>query len=109
MVRGTGTRFLSPSTMAFNLVWAALGVSVFSTVPQLLQIIKTGEARDFNTLSVFLSMVSNSLIGIQAIRTGQKAALALSVWLFLYWSIILSYKLFPPTSIILRSQAEGEF
>jgi uncharacterized protein with PQ loop repeat len=95
--------------MPFNLVWAALAVSVFSTVPQLLQIIKTQEARDFNTLSVFLSMLSNSLIGIQATRIGDRAALALSMWLFVYWSIILSYKLFPPTNIILRSQGEGEF
>jgi uncharacterized protein with PQ loop repeat len=84
-----------------NLVWIALVVSLFSTIPQLLQIFRTKEARDFNTTSIYLAMLSNTLIGVEALRRGYNATLVLSVWLIVYWSIILYYKLYPPTGIIM--------
>lgn len=95
--------------MAINLVWFALVVTVFSTIPQLFQIIQTKEARDFNTTSIYLAMVSNGLIGLEALRRGYTATLILSLWLISYWSIILSYKLYPPQSIVIRNSEEGEF
>lgn len=76
----------------YSLVWIALGVNLVATIPQLLQIIQTKEARDFNTTSIYLSILANSLIGVEAIRKKQMATLLLSVWLILYWSTILSYK-----------------
>ena len=87
-----------------NLVWIALVVSLFSTIPQVLQIVRTKEARDFNTTSIYLAMLSNTLIGAEALRRGYNATLVLSVWLIVYWFIILYYKLYPP----IRSQ-EGRF
>jgi uncharacterized protein with PQ loop repeat len=92
--------------MNINLIWLALVVTVFSTIPQLLQIIRTKEARDFNTTSIYLAMVSNTLIGIEALRRGYNATLVLSMWLITYWGIILYYKLYPP---VIRNQEEGEF
>lgn len=95
--------------MTINLVWLALVVTVFSTIPQLSQIVQTKEARDFNTTSIYLAMLSNTLIGMEALRRGYTATLILSLWLIAYWSIILSYKLYPPSGIVIRSQKEGEF
>ncbi len=95
--------------MDINLVWGALIVSLLATIPQLAQVIRTKEARDFNTKSIFLSLLANSLIGIEAIRRGYTATTVLSVWLIVYWAILLYYKLYPPPSIVLRNQAEGEF
>lgn len=95
--------------MTINLVWLALVVTVFSTIPQLFQIIRTKEARDFNTTSIYLAVVSNALIGIEALRRGYTATLVLSLWLIFYWAIILSYKLYPPSGIVIRTQQEGEF
>lgn len=95
--------------MTINLVWFALVVTVFSTIPQLLQIMTTKEARDFNTTSIYLAMLSNTLIGVEALRRGYTATLVLSLWLVTYWAIILSYKLYPPSGIVIRNQEEGEF
>lgn len=95
--------------MGINLVWFALVVTVFSTIPQLFQIIQTKEARDFNTTSIYLAMLSNTLIGIEALRIRHTATLVLSIWLVAYWGIILSYKLYPPQGIVIRNPDEGEF
>lgn len=95
--------------MAVNLVWFALVVTVFSTIPQLFQIIQTKEARDFNTTSIYLAILANTLIGVEALRRGYTATLVLSLWLIAYWGIILSYKLYPPSGIVIRDKIEGEF
>jgi uncharacterized protein with PQ loop repeat len=95
--------------MNINFVWLALVVTVVSTIPQILQIIKTKEARDFNTTSIYLAMLSNGLIGFESLRRGYTATLILSLWLISYWGIILSYKLYPPQDIIIRNQEAGEF
>jgi uncharacterized protein with PQ loop repeat len=95
--------------MRINLVWIALVVTVFSTIPQMLQVVKTKEARDFNTTSIFLAMIANTLIGIEALRKGYTATVVLSIWLLTYWALISYYKLYPPTGVIIRSQKEGEF
>lgn len=87
--------FLTQRTMQFNLVWIALGVSLVATIPQLIQVIQTKEARDFNTISIGLSLLANSLIGLEAFRRGYTATIVLSAWLLVYWSILLSYKLRP--------------
>jgi uncharacterized protein with PQ loop repeat len=78
--------------MVLNLVWAALIVSVLATIPQLRQIFKTKEARDFNLTSIYLALLANTLIGVEALRRGQNATLVLSVWLIVYWITILYYK-----------------
>ena len=79
----------------YSLVWIALVVSLMATLPQLLQIIETKEAGDFNTTSLYLSVLANLLIGVEAIRSGNTAMSALSAWLVVYWLTILSYKLKP--------------
>ena len=76
-----------------SLVWIALVVNLIATIPQLAQIVKTGEARDFNTTSITLSLIANLLIGMEAVRRRQPATMVLSVWLIIYWLVILSYKL----------------
>jgi uncharacterized protein with PQ loop repeat len=78
--------------MRINLVWVALLVSLLSTIPQLRQIFKTKEARDFNLTSIYLALLANTLIGVEALRRGQNATLVLSVWLIVYWITILYYK-----------------
>jgi uncharacterized protein with PQ loop repeat len=95
--------------MTINFIWLALVVTMFSTIPQLLQIVETKEARDFNTTSIYLAMLSNTLIGVEAFRKGYKATFVLSLWLITYWIIILWYKLYPPEGIVLRTEEEGEF
>lgn len=79
-----------------SLVWLALLVSMIATIPQVIQVMKTKEARDFNKTSIYLSLVANTLIGMEAYRTGSPATIVLSIWLFTYWSIILCYKLYEP-------------
>ena len=101
--------FLTPKTMQINLVWIALAVSMVATIPQLRQVMQTKEARDFNTTSILLSLLANTLIGLEALRRGYTATVVLSAWLLIYWSILLSYKLYPPRGIVLRTQSEGEF
>ena len=81
--------------MQVNLIWLALAVIMIATIPQLLQIIQTKETRDFNTTSILLSLFANTLIGIEALQRGSIATTILAAWLFVYWSIILSYKLMP--------------
>jgi uncharacterized protein with PQ loop repeat len=81
--------------MQFNLVWIALVVSLVATLPQLLQVVRTKEARDFNTTSMLLSLVANTLIGFEAFQRGAMPMVALSAWFLVYWSILLSYKLRP--------------
>jgi uncharacterized protein with PQ loop repeat len=80
--------------MRINLVWIAFGVSVLSTIPQLVQIIQTKEARDFNLVSVYMALIANTLIGIEALRRGHNATIVLSLWLIIYWVIILYYKVY---------------
>ena len=94
--------------MSINLVWLALVVSMIGTIPQLLQVMRTKEARDFNTTTIYLAMLSNGLIGVEALRRGYTATIVLSAWLIAYWAIILSYKLYPPSGIVIRNE-EGEF
>ena len=84
--------FLTQRTMQFNLVWIALAISLVATIPQLVQVIQTKEARDFNTTYLLLSLLANGLIGIEAYQRGAKPMIALSAWLFVYWAIILGYK-----------------
>ena len=86
---------LSEHKTMYSLVWIALVVSLMATIPQLIQIVETKEARDFNTTSLYLSVLANLLIGAEAIRSGQTASLALSAWLVVFWLTILSYKLKP--------------
>jgi uncharacterized protein with PQ loop repeat len=78
--------------MVLNLVWAALIVSVLATIPQLRQIFKTKEASDFNLTSIYLALLANTLVGLDALRRGHNAMIVLSVWLIVYWMTILYYK-----------------
>jgi uncharacterized protein with PQ loop repeat len=93
----------------FSFVWGALVISVIATLPQLWQVIQTNEARDFNTTSIVLSLVANTLIGAEAVRRGATATIVLTIWLLAYWAILLWYKLSPPPGIVLRNQVEGEY
>lgn len=95
--------------MYISLVWLALVVSMISTIPQIIQIIRTKEARDFNTTSQYLAILSNFLIAAESLRGGDIAALTLASWLIVYRIIILYYKLYPPPGILIRNQVEGEF
>lgn len=101
--------FLSKGIMKINLIWLALIFTLFSTFPQLLQIIQTKETRDFNLESQCLALVSNVLIAIESFLGGDIAALILSVWLCIYRLVIIYYKLYPPGGIVIRNQEEGEF
>lgn len=95
--------------MQLSFVWGALVVSVIATVPQLLQVIQTREARDFNTTSILLSLVANTLIGLEAVRRGATATIVLTIWLLAYWAILLWYKLALPPGIVLRTSEGGEY
>jgi uncharacterized protein with PQ loop repeat len=75
-----------------NIVWVALVVSVLATIPQLAQLVRTREARDFNLTSIYLAMLANVLIGVDAIRRGHNPMIVLSVWLIVYWAIVLYLK-----------------
>lgn len=74
------------------MIWLALAVNLAATIPQLAQIIRTGEAGDFNKNSIYLSLIANVLIGLESFRTKHWAMVALSSWFIVYWLVILSYK-----------------
>ena len=79
--------------MQLSLVWIALVITVIGTIPQLQQVYRTNEARDFNQTSIVLSLIANVFIGLEAVRQGNTATIVLAVWFFMYWSILMSYKL----------------
>jgi uncharacterized protein with PQ loop repeat len=92
-----------------NLIWIALLFTLFSTVPQLIQLIQTKEARDFNTESQYLAIIANTLIAIESFRGGDLAALVLACWLITYRFIILCYKMYPPPGIVTEKETMGDF
>jgi len=75
------------------LTFIILIISFFATVPQLQKTISSGSTGDFSFATLFMNILTNALLGVHGYLTRDMGILAIGAWYFIYWLILIAYKL----------------
>lgn len=65
---------------------------VCGTIPQLLQLVRTKDASDFNVYMLALNMIGNMLLVAHGYRSGDRGILGLACWGLFYNATVMAFK-----------------